>query len=129
MGHPLDATSPTTGDRTMTRDELAEKLAQRAVADDMLAVSVSTYFLALADAAIAALAPKLTWTEWGPNLSDQYVSCEAKIGKIPVAVMCRYRSHTTGSVIGLSSLTTENTPEAIAALRAEIERRVREAMS
>jgi hypothetical protein len=77
-------------------------------------------------AAEAALAPKLTWTEWdsGPFERSLLLLGTLSVGKIyqNKAVVC-------GMLWSGPMLEAPNTPEAIISLRAELERRVREAMS
>jgi len=109
--------------------ELVEALLTGNAATQRAARNMITRYNAAAEAAIAALAPKLTWTEWKPEMFDGYSRSELRIGTIPVGCVSRYPSHVTGWVSDLLfEKTTKNTPEAIAALRTEIERRVREAM-
>ncbi len=104
----------------MNRDELA-KVIYDAVKADAALTGYDEYcsgYVALiaADAAIAALAPKLTWTGRDDGVSS------LMLGTIKVADIYRGLDR-TGSFSG-----GHDTPENIATLRADIERRVREAM-
>lgn len=80
-------------------------------------------------AALPGLAPKLTWTEWEHRTHSEQVSV-LMVGRIKVAFMAKDPLGAHGAIgDGPILVAPDNTPEAIAALRAGIERRVREAMS
>ena len=113
----------------MTRDELSERILQTWDATNFKSYPGTTMALAAADAALAALAPKLTWTEWEPRWQGRYFRSELHVGRMSIAYICRHPDRVIGAILGVESMETDNTPEAIAALRTEIERRVREAMS
>ena len=109
----------------MNRDELArhlEAVCERALSHDGVDWGI------VADAAITALAPKLTWTEWGPGLLG-IERIVLMVGRMKIAFVVKgqfgpYSAIWDGPIL----VAPDNTDEALVTLRAEIERRVREAM-
>ena len=116
----------------MNRDELAKVIYDAVEAeadltdyDDRCSMEVA---ITAADAAIVALAPKLTWTEWKHRTHSEQVSV-LMVGQIKVAFMAKDQFGAHGAIGGGPILVAPDaTDEVIAALRARIERRVREAM-
>ena len=116
----------------MNCDELAKVIHDAVEAEAALAgydEYCSMYVARIAaDAAIAALAPKLTWTEWEHRTHSEQVSF-LMVGQIKVATMAKDQFRLHGAIgDGPILVAPGNTDEAIATLRAKIERRVREAM-
>lgn len=116
----------------MNRDELA-KVIYDAVEAEAALTGYDEYCskdvaLTAADAAIVALAPKLTWTEWEHPTDSVQVSF-LMVGRMKIAVVVKGQFGPYGAIGDDPILRAPgDTDEAIATLRAAINRRVREAM-
>jgi hypothetical protein len=112
----------------VNRDELAEKILQAWDTTKFDTYPGTTMASVAADTAIAALAPKLAWTEWESITHTEQVSV-LMIGQIKVAFMVKDQFGAHGGVgDGPILVAPGNDETAIAALRTGIERRVREAL-